>query len=134
MTASWGGAGHIWGKDVCWCVVRPTRHTFELMERSAHFSLSFLDDSHRGALNFCGTKSGRDVPNKWVAAGLTPVMGPVAECTLFAEARLSIVCKKLYTQDIDPARFVDPVLDTFYPQKDYHRMYFGEIVSIQRKG
>ena len=30
----------------------------------------------------------------------------------------------------DPARFLDPTIDRNYPDKDYHRMYFGEIVTV----
>ncbi|MCX6360026.1 MAG: flavin reductase [Armatimonadetes bacterium] len=130
MTASWGGVGHMWGKDVCWCVVRPTRCTFDYMERSRFHTLCFLNEDHRGALNFCGTRSGRDTPSKSAAAGLTAMEGPEPGSTIFREARMSIVCRKIYTQDLDPARFLDPTLQTFYPHQDYHRMYMGEIVAI----
>jgi len=130
MTASWGGVGHIWGKDVCWCVVRPVRHTYRFMEENPGFTLTFFDERYREALNICGTRSGRD-GNKVADAGLTPVAGPIEGTTTFAEARLVIACRKLYTHDIDAARFVDPALDQNYPNKDYHRMYFGEIVEVR---
>ena len=42
-------------------------------------------------------------------------------------ARLVLVCRKLYTTDIDPKRFLDPRTDIHYPKKDYHRMYISEI-------
>ena len=45
----------------------------------------------------------------------------------FAEARLVLVCRKLYFQDISPDRFLDPAIESMYPKKDYHRMYVGEI-------
>ena len=32
MTASWGGLGVLWNKNVCFCFVRPTRHTYRFME------------------------------------------------------------------------------------------------------
>ncbi|HBA53010.1 MAG TPA: flavin reductase, partial [Syntrophorhabdus aromaticivorans] len=37
------------------------------------------------------------------------------------------VCRKIYAQDIVPDNFIDPNIDKFYPKKDYHRMYVGEI-------
>ncbi len=40
-----------------------------------------------------------------------------------------LVCRKLYSQDIAPDRFQDPTINDMYPQKDYHRMYVGEIVK-----
>ena len=41
MTASWGGMGVLWNADVCFAFVRPTRYTYEFMEREDYFSLSF---------------------------------------------------------------------------------------------
>ena len=31
MTASWGGLGVLWGKNVAMCVIRPQRYTRELL-------------------------------------------------------------------------------------------------------
>ena len=124
MTASWGGLGVLWGKNVSFCFVRNTRYTFEFMNESPTFSLTFFDEKHRSALDYCGSNSGRDV-DKAKETGLTPVEidGSVA----FTEARLVLVCRKLYEQDMDPASFVDPSIADHYVQKDYHRIYVGEI-------
>ena len=125
MTGAWGGLGVVWDRRVAICLVRPTRYTYEFMERSWSFSLCFFDEEYRDALTYCGTTSGRDV-NKAVEAGLTPVFG---EDTIhFAEARLVIECRKIYHQDIEPQNFLVPDIDGFYPKKDYHRMYVGEII------
>jgi len=132
MTASWGGFGVIWNKKVCFCVIRPTRHTYGFIEKAENFTLSFFDESYRNSLQFCGTKSGRDV-NKAQETGLTPTTGTLPGTTYFAEARLVIECRKLYYQDIDPANFLDPDIDKNYPEKDYHRMYIGEIVECRVK-
>ncbi|OPY70377.1 MAG: hypothetical protein A4E63_01711 [Syntrophorhabdus sp. PtaU1.Bin050] len=35
--------------------------------------------------------------------------------------------RKIYTQDIVLDNFLDPEMVKFYPKKDYHRMYVGEI-------
>ncbi len=130
MTASWGGFGVIWGKNICWCVIRPHRYTYEFMERADVFTLSFFDERYRGALNLCGTKSGRDM-DKAAAAGITPIPGQLAGTTCFAEARMVIECRKIYFQDIDPKHFLDPEIEKNYPKHDYHRMYVGEIVNCR---
>jgi flavin reductase (DIM6/NTAB) family NADH-FMN oxidoreductase RutF len=127
LTASWGGFGILWEREVAMCYIRPGRHTFGFMERHGMFTLSFFEEKYRPALKLCGKKSGRDT-DKALAAGLTPVEGRKGG-VYFAEARLVFECRKLYSQDIDPARFVDPKLDIFYPKKDYHRMYVGEIFT-----
>lgn len=127
MTASWGGWGILWHKPVCFCVVRPNRYTYEFMEKADHFTLSYFDKRYKKALNFCGTKSGRDV-DKALVTGLTPVQDACG-AVYFKEARLVIVLKKIYFQQIDPRNFLDPKIENNYPNKDYHRMYVGEIVK-----
>ena len=132
MTASWGGMGVLWNRNVCFCVIRPTRYTFQFIEKADVFSLSFFEDRYRGALEVCGTKSGRDI-DKAAVTGLTPVAGRLAGTTHFEQAKLVIECRKLYTHDIDPSRFLDPDIDNLYPLKDYHRMYIGEVVNCLEK-
>ena len=53
----------------------------------------------------------------------------------FEEARLVLVCRKLYWQDLDPTHFVDggEIDAKHYPGKDYHRMFIGEVVEVLRK-
>lgn len=124
MTASWGGLGVLWERKVCFCFIRPTRYTYEFIERSENFTLSFFEERFRKALSYCGSHSGRDT-DKIKEAGLTPVTE--GGFIHFAEARLVLACRKLYFQDISPDRFLDAAIEGMYPQKDYHRMYVGEI-------
>ena len=126
MTASWGSLGILWGKQVCFCFVRDSRYTYEFMNENELFSLSFFDESHRGALDYCGSNSGRDV-NKAKETGLIPVLIDGSVC--FEQSRLTMVCKKIYNQDIDPTNFVDASIHDHYAAKDYHRMYIGEITG-----
>ena len=133
MTASWGGFGVVWGKNVCWCVVRPTRHTHSFMEKNEYFTLSFFPEEYREALKFCGKESGRDY-DKAKETGLIAIEGGISGTTSFEQANLIITCRKNYFHDFDPKKFIDQTIDSScYPQKDYHRMYFGEIISVKVK-
>ena len=127
MTASWGAMGELWNKKICICFVRPTRYTFEFMERTAAFTLSVLSEESRPVLNHCGKVSGRDV-DKMHIAGLTPHQSH-AGSVYFEEARLVFDCRKIYTHDLDPTKFLLQPIHDCYPKKDYHRMYIGEIVT-----
>ena len=60
MTASWGGMGFLWGKEVAFVFIRPSRYTFELLEKSDLLSLNFLPERFRPQLAYCGKVSGRD--------------------------------------------------------------------------
>jgi flavin reductase (DIM6/NTAB) family NADH-FMN oxidoreductase RutF len=130
MTASWGGLGVLWERTVAFCFIRPTRYTYEFMERSTIFTLSFFEERFRKALSFCGSHSGRDT-DKITGSGLTPVHD--GDFIFFAEARLVLLCRKIYFQDISPDCFLDPKIEDLYPARDYHRMYVGEIVKCLRK-
>ncbi len=127
MTASWGGLGVLWHKNVCFIFVRPQRYTYEFMEKEDIFTLSFFSDAHRDALKFCGSNSGRDV-DKIAETGLTPAFSDQGG-VYFNEAKLVLECRKLHYQDIDPAGFLDDSLMDHYPGKDFHRMYTGEIIG-----
>jgi hypothetical protein len=37
----------------------------------------------------------------------------------------------MYTHDIDPAAFLDGTIERHYPEKDYHRMYVGEVLGLR---
>ncbi len=128
MTASWGAMGELWKKPVVFTFIRPTRYTLEFVEREPLFTLCFFEEKYRAALNFCGAHSGRDC-NKAEKTGLTPV--EVSPGTVsFEEARLILVCRKLYFQDLKPENFIDPEIEKNYPKKDYHRMYVGEVLRV----
>jgi hypothetical protein len=31
---------------------------------------------------------------------------------------------------MEPSHFIDPSIENSYPEKDYHRIYYGEILRI----
>ena len=52
MTASWGGMGVLWNKNVFFCFVRPQRYTKEFIDNSEYISLSFFDEEKKMHINF----------------------------------------------------------------------------------
>lgn len=130
MTASWGSLGVLWNRPIATIFVRPQRYTREFLEQETHFSLCFFPEAQRNALRIFGAASGREL-DKAQAAGLTPVSDP-SGCVYYAEARLVLILKKIYHQDLDPANIGVDLADT-YADQDYHRMYIGEIVKVLRK-
>jgi flavin reductase (DIM6/NTAB) family NADH-FMN oxidoreductase RutF len=129
MTVGWGSLGVMWGRPFVQVVVRPTRYTYGFMEQYDTFTLCAFPEAYRQALQLLGTKSGRD-GDKIAEAGLTPVASTQVAAPGFAEADLIVECRKMYWQDMDPAHFLDPTIDNHYAKKDYHRVYFGEVVAI----
>ena len=131
MTASWGGMGILWGKPVAFVFVRPQRHTYGFTERNARMTLSFFGGEYRSALNFCGTKSGRDC-DKAKECGLTPVAetNENGRAVWFDEAKLVMKVRKLYAKPFDPAAFVDEDARNCYGDDDFHTAYVCGIEEI----
>lgn len=128
MTASWGGIGVLWNKAVVTLFIRPQRYTHKFVEENASFNICFFNQEYKSALNYCGTKSGRDF-DKVKETGLTPVLTPNNSIT-FKEAYLSIDCVKLYSDDLKSPNFIDKsLIDKIYPSKDFHRFYIGKIIG-----
>jgi flavin reductase (DIM6/NTAB) family NADH-FMN oxidoreductase RutF len=129
MTIGWGSIGTMWNKPCVVVAVRPTRYTFEFMEKYPDFTVTAFPDAYKKALNILGTRSGRD-GDKIKLAGLNPMAAHQVLSPSFAEAELSVECRKIYWQDLDPNYFLDPGIHNFYQEHDYHRIYYGEIVHI----
>ena len=51
----------------------------------------------------------------------------------FEEAELVLVCRKRFAQAMDPNNIPQEIKEKWYPQKDYHTMYIGEIVEAFKK-
>lgn len=128
MTASWGGLGILWSKQVSFIFLRPQRYTLEFVEQQDYYSLCFFDKEFKPALSYCGSKSGRDV-DKVKETGLTPLFDEAAP--YFAQAKLVLICRKMYGQKIDPQCLIQAGLDSAnYPNKDYHKMFIGSIEKV----
>jgi flavin reductase (DIM6/NTAB) family NADH-FMN oxidoreductase RutF len=132
MTASWGGLGVLWNKSIVTIYVRPQRFTYKFVEENPTFSISFFEKEYKAALNFCGSKSGRDF-DKVKETGLTPVITPRGNIS-YKEAYLTIDCTKIYADDLKLSSFIDKsLIEKVYPTKDFHRFFIGEITGCYIK-
>ena len=129
MTVAWGSFGVMWNKPFAQVVVRPTRFTHQFMEKYDSFSLCAFSSSYQQALSLLGSKSGRNT-DKIKQSGLTPISSHKIAAPCFKEAELIIECQKIYWDDFRPEHFLENEIEKNYPKKDYHRIYYGEMVTI----
>ena len=130
MTASWGGMGILWNKEVCFLFVRPQRYTHDLLEKQNRFSVCVLPEKYKSAHKVCGSQSGRDV-DKIMLTGLheTDCDGVKA----VAESKFVFVVRQLYRDDLVKTGFKEDVLLKHYPTNDFHTVYVCEIEKIFQK-
>lgn len=129
MTISWGNLGIMWAKPVCTVMVRPSRHTYGMIEKAGEFTLSIpLDDSFAPALALCGSQSGRDI-NKFAAANLSTQNSRTLNTPVLAGRFLHLECKIVYRQAMEADGLLAELQQLKYATGDYHTFYAGEIVA-----
>ncbi len=128
MTASWGGFGVMWNRNVAYIVIRPQRYTKGFVDAADSFSLAFFDKGFEKELAYLGTVSGRhedkiaELKLKLLYSDATPY---------FENAALVLICKKLYRQEYSGEAFISTaVRDEHYREKDFHTLYIAEIEKV----
>ena len=132
MTIGWATIGHIWNKRIMTVMVRPIRYTFGLMETFKDFSVCILPHEYHKELNFCGTRSGRDV-NKLEACNLNVEKCAKVDSFFISESTIHFECRIVHKHWLDPVSLDPAIVSRYYPNNDFHMVYYGEIAGIFRK-
>ncbi len=135
MTIGWAQFGVVWSKPVITVMVRKSRFTYSLMEKTDVFTLSVPRTKECvKELAFCGSRSGRDV-DKEKMSGLSRAKAISGGADAVAECGSVFECRILQKQLLD-LNTLDPELRAkFYgsnqalPDGDPHVLYVGEILS-----
>ncbi len=130
MTIGWGLFGTMWSVPAALVVVRPSRFTYEFMERFEDFTLTAFPPEFKKDLAYLGSHSGRD-EDKLSKTALTPIAADLINSPTFLQAQLSVECRKIYFTDYKPEQFLAPFIHEKYDGGDYHRLYYGEILQIK---
>lgn len=128
MTLGWASIGHLWKKSVLTVLVRPQRHSYEMLKRAGEFTVSVpTRNPLKKELAFAGTASGRDC-DKFSGHGLTALPAQAVNAPIVGECGLHFECRTLLTQDMNPDALAAEILDGVYPTRDFHTLFFGEIL------
>lgn len=132
MTIGWATIGSIWNRQIMTVLVRPVRHTFSLMQTAESFSVCVLPDEYRKALNICGNRSGRDM-NKMEFCRLDTERCITVNSFFISQSEIHFECRMVHKHFLEPGNLDQKITDRFYPKKDFHMVYYGEIAGIYRK-
>ena len=127
MTVSWGGFGTLWNKPVVTVYIRPNRYTYDLLQDNDIFTLSFYNEDYKKDLGLLGSKSGRN-EDKISQTKLN--IDFLDKGISFKEAKLTIICKKIYNQDLDINNIDEEIKNKFYSNEPVHKMIIGEVIDI----
>lgn len=129
MTIGWGLMGVVWGLPIFTVLVRPSRFTYRLIDESGEFTVNIPYPSMSEAVAYCGTVSGRDF-DKLKEKSLTPLPSKMVDTPLIAQCAIHYECRAVHKNDAAPDTFPDQIIDKFYPEDDFHRVFFGHILRV----
>jgi flavin reductase (DIM6/NTAB) family NADH-FMN oxidoreductase RutF len=129
MTIGWGFLGTMWGRPVWTVAVRHSRHTFKKMEENENWIVCALPANMKETLDFCGTKSGRDV-DKFKEMKLTVKKGLTIDAPYLDECSIHYECKTIFKTDMKPGQLDATIEKEMYKTKDWHMIYMGEVKGV----
>lgn len=130
MTIGWATIGVIWRKPIFTVLVRHSRYTYKLLEESDSFTVAVPSRTLYKAVNFCGTRSGRDY-DKFKECDLTALHSQTVSAPGIAGCPLIYECQIVHRSDVVPANLTGDIQTRVYPHGDYHRIYDGEILTVR---
>ena len=132
MTIGWATLGIIWGKPILTVLVRPSRHSFELINAHGEFSLCVPPPSMSRELAFCGTRSGRDF-DKFAECKFTKTAGHKISVPHIAECPMHYECAVVHKNDVTAGTLDPAIVSQYYGNGDYHSIYYGEVLGVYRQ-
>jgi flavin reductase (DIM6/NTAB) family NADH-FMN oxidoreductase RutF len=110
-TLAWGGIASS-GPNAISIAVRPSRYTFEALQRTGAFTVNLPSVEYAAETDYFGIVSGRNV-NKFEVTGLTPLHGEFVDAPYIEEFPYHLECTVTHTLDLGVHfLFVGEVKDT----------------------
>ncbi len=128
MTIGWGTIGEIWHMPIFTVLVRPTRYTFGLMEKAKDFTVCVLPEGFNKHLAICGTKSGRNM-DKVKVCGFTLEKSVHIITPYICQSEIHYECRIVHKHRLDPAVLDQAINEKYYQTRDWHMVYYGEIMG-----
>ncbi len=132
MTIGWLQIGFIWKEPVVSIFVRPSRHSFKLLQEHDEFTINVMPDLFNKEIAFCGAKSGAYC-DKFKETGLQTVSSKKVSSLSLKDAEITFECKTLYKNIIKPENLSDLILARYYGDGDFHQIITGMILNFKSK-
>ena len=137
MTIGWGSIGVGFARPIFTVYVKPERYTYQFIEKSKIFTVSYIDKKLYSKFGPYGNKSGKDV-NKEEVSG-THIKFLDDGGITFEEASEVFVCKIIAKQHITEKDIHQDIIDLYngklsvYFSTNPHVSYVGEIIGHYKR-
>jgi len=128
MTVGWALIGKAWKYPVFMVAVRPTTYTYELIEESNEFTVNVPPAKMGEIVKYCGTVSGRNY-DKFKEKNITIENGINVKSPIIADCIAHYECEVIIKSKVTPELIPQETQEKHYRTKNYHTLYFGNILT-----
>lgn len=128
MSTHWGAVGTLWNRKVFALPVRTSKLSHDIIDANKSFAVCVPVKDMRDEIVMCDHLSGF-FANKFEELHLHPKRAKSIDAYVLAECGLILECKVLFSADMAREQVDASLLEEMYSCKDFHTVYFGEIVD-----
>lgn len=129
MSTHWGAFGSFWNRRVFALPVRTSKMSHDIIEQNKSFAVCVPIKDMRDEIVMCDHLSGF-FTNKFEELHLHPKKARTIDSYVLAECGLILECNVLFAADMVRDQVDKHLLEEMYSCKDFHTMYFGEVVDV----
>jgi flavin reductase (DIM6/NTAB) family NADH-FMN oxidoreductase RutF len=130
MIIGWGGINLIWGRPMMVVLIRHIRASHELVDKAREFTVSVpMKNGLAKEISVCGTKSFRDIGDKFAFCHLSALPGRKVAVPIVGECGLHYECRVLYQQDLNFEDIPENIKARYYSTRANHTVFYAEIMD-----
>ncbi|HOL58181.1 MAG TPA: flavin reductase [Spirochaetota bacterium] len=130
ITIGWINFGIIWNEPVVEILIRPSRFSYELLNKHNEFTINVMSENFKDKLDFCGRLSGRYV-DKFQETKLVKINSKEILTSSLKDALFTLECRIIFKREISPENLSDIIRAKFYQNNDYHTIFTANILHFK---
>ncbi|MCQ2411060.1 MAG: flavin reductase family protein [Elusimicrobiaceae bacterium] len=130
MVTAWGALGVMWKLPIFVALVRKSRYSHDLIEKTHEFSVTFPYADMSKAAEIFGHHSGRDM-NKLEKCGLATRPARRIETPVLDVPGMHLECNVIYARPMNAEKLDPAIQELWYDRQsnDYHTFFVSHILD-----
>ena len=130
MVTAWGALGVMWKMPAFVAMVRKSRYSYTLIEKTQEFTVTFPSGDFSKAVEIFGHTSGREV-NKLEKSGLSTRPARKISTPVLDVPGMQLECKVIYARPMSAEKLDPAIQELWYDRQsnDYHAFFVAQIVD-----
>ena len=130
MAIGWGAMGVMWKLPVFVAMVRESRYSYKLLEKTREFTVTFPYTNLSKAAQICGQTTGKNV-DKLALSGLSTRPAHKISTPVLDVPGMHLECNVIYARLMSADKLDPAIQELWYDrqQNDYHAFFVSQIVD-----